>query len=84
MCTQRTHILVVALLRSNTYFDAIIALKIGNRLVKIKIITIVKIIPCAYVVYFFLIIYLFGDILMSLYIYTYGIQCITYILYSFF
>ena len=24
------HILVVALLRSNTYFDAIIALKIGN------------------------------------------------------
>ena len=35
MCT---HILVVTLLRSNTYFDAIIALKIGNRLAIIKIV----------------------------------------------
>ena len=30
--------LVVTLLRSNTYFDAIIALKIGNRLAIIKIV----------------------------------------------
>ena len=35
MCT---HILVSMLLRSNTYFDAIIALKIGNRLAIIKIV----------------------------------------------
>ena len=33
-----THILVVTLLRGNTYFDAIIALKIGNRLTIIKIV----------------------------------------------
>ena len=33
MCT---HISVVTLLRSNTYFDATIALKIGNRLAIIK------------------------------------------------
>ena len=33
-----THILLVTLLRSNTYFDAIIALKIGNRLAIIKIV----------------------------------------------
>ena len=31
-------VLVVTLLRSNTYFDAIIALKIGNRLAIIKIV----------------------------------------------
>ena len=35
MCT---HILVVTLLRSNAYFEAIIALKIGNRLAIIKIV----------------------------------------------
>ena len=35
MCT---HILVLTLLRSNTYFDAIIALKIGHRLAIIKIV----------------------------------------------
>ena len=35
MCT---HILVVTLLRSNTYLDAIITLKIGNRLAITKIV----------------------------------------------
>ena len=40
-------ILVVTLLRSNTHFDAIIALKIGNQLAILKI---VKNHPCADVV----------------------------------
>ena len=52
------HILVVTLLRSNTYFDAIIALKIGNRLAIIKIVK--KIIHVLMLFNFFL--YIYGSV----------------------
>ena len=50
-------VLWTELFASSEYFDAIIALKIGNRLAIIKIVK--KNHPCDYVVYFFLIIYFF-------------------------
>ena len=57
-CLKNLRIGIRIVLRSNAYFDAIIALKIWNRWAMIKL---VKIYPCAY-----LIIYLFLDSLVIL------------------